>query len=242
MIKLFTASLCLLASLAFGQDTTYYNHDWEIVKSPTQARFFEVAQVEAADTADAMVKTYFISGQLKLEMHYSNYRYRVLKGNLREFYENGQLRKDVNYLDGKLHGKVLTYWDNGALKRDDAFENGKFIEGKCLNSDGTESTHYAYQILPEFPGGVNRMVQFIATETKYPQRARKQEVTGLVVVKFIVNKSGDLANIEIDKSVSPDLDKEALRVVKKMPKWTAGVVDGEAVKTEYFAPFRFSIQ
>ena len=92
---------------------------------------------------------------------------------------------------------------------------------------------------PEFPGGMEAMFQFILENLQYPNTG--EDVEGTIIVSFIVEKDGSLTNIEISRRVYPFLDKEALRVVKLMPKWIPGKQDGKAVRVKYTIPIIFRL-
>lgn len=95
--------------------------------------------------------------------------------------------------------------------------------------------------MPEFPGGIVNLISYMSDNIKYPQKARKEGVQGQVMVAFIVSKDGSLKNIQIAKGVSPELDAEALRVVKMMPKWTPGKNEGKTVDVKYELPVDFKL-
>ncbi|MDE6396642.1 MAG: energy transducer TonB, partial [Muribaculaceae bacterium] len=78
------------------------------------------------------------------------------------------------------------------------------------------------EIRPSFPGGEAEMYKFIATNIKYPATAVEEGVSGRVIVTFVVEKDGSLSNVKVLRGKHPDLDKEAVRVVKAMPKWIPG--------------------
>ena len=106
---------------------------------------------------------------------------------------------------------------------------------KIFNGDDVD-------LIPSFPGGTNALNTFIASNLKYPPVAEANGIQGRVVVKFIVEKDGSISNVEVDRSVDPDLDNEAMRVVKAMPKWIPGQINGKAVKVECSHPFVFQLQ
>lgn len=106
---------------------------------------------------------------------------------------------------------------------------------KIFNGDDVD-------LIPSFPGGTNALNTFIASNLKYPPVAEANGIQGRVVVKFIVEKDGSISNVEVDRSVDPDLDNEAMRVVKAMPKWIPGQINGKAVKVECSHPFVFRLQ
>jgi periplasmic protein TonB len=96
----------------------------------------------------------------------------------------------------------------------------------------------------EFPGGIPAMMKYIQKNVQYPAMAREAGISGKCFLKFVVNETGDISNVEILKGVPgcPDCDKEAIRVVKSMPKWKPAKMTGRAVKCYFNLPFSFKIQ
>jgi len=95
--------------------------------------------------------------------------------------------------------------------------------------------------MPVFPGGVAALLKFITDNTHYPAEAKEKGIHGRVVVGFVVKKNGSLSHIKIARSVDPLLDKEALKVVKSMPKWKPGKQKGKAVSVKYNIPVNFKL-
>lgn len=95
--------------------------------------------------------------------------------------------------------------------------------------------------LPEFPGGMVEFMKWLTRNLRYPDEALKQRIEGKVVVTFIVNKDGTIASPRVDKSASAVLDREALRVVKMMPKWKPGMIGGKPCRTMFAIPVNFKI-
>lgn len=94
--------------------------------------------------------------------------------------------------------------------------------------------------MPTFPGGQKAMMQYLAENVKYPASAREKKLTGRVIVQFVVEKDGSITETKVMKSVAPELDAEALRIVNSMPKWTPGMQDGKIVRVKFFIPVIFS--
>lgn len=94
----------------------------------------------------------------------------------------------------------------------------------------------------EFPGGMAALMKWLSTNIRYPEAAQQNDVQGRVIVKFIVEKDGSVSQAQIVKGVDKDLDKEALRVVNKMPKWQAGKNNGVAVRSYFTLPVVFKLQ
>lgn len=97
------------------------------------------------------------------------------------------------------------------------------------------------EVAPEFPGGITALVQFLSKNLKYPTVCKEQKIQGKVLVKFTVKSDGSISNIRVTRSVDPYLDKEAIRVVKSMPRWTPGTQDGKPVSVEYTLPITFKL-
>lgn len=98
------------------------------------------------------------------------------------------------------------------------------------------------ETMPQFPGGQEVLLKYLAANIKYPASAVKAKKQGRVIVTFIIQKDGSVAKARIAKSVDPELDAEALRIVKAMPNWTPGTQDGKPVNVKYIIPVNFSLQ
>lgn len=96
--------------------------------------------------------------------------------------------------------------------------------------------------MPEFPGGMAECLKFLGKNIKYPTIAQENGVQGRVIVQFVVNQDGSIVDPVVVRSVDPYLDKEALRVIKTMPKWKPGKQRGKAVRVKYTVPVTFKLQ
>jgi protein TonB len=96
--------------------------------------------------------------------------------------------------------------------------------------------------MPEFPGGEAALHKYLATSVEYPVIAQENGIQGRVYVKFVINTDGSVTDVQIARGVDPSLDKEALRVVKNMPKWKPGKQRGKAVRVSYTVPINFVLQ
>ena len=94
---------------------------------------------------------------------------------------------------------------------------------------------------PEFPGGTMALLEHLAKTIKYPQNCRDEKIQGRVLVSFIVEKDGSLSGFEVVKSVHPDLDAEALKVIKALPAWKPGTQHGEKVRVKFTVPVNFRL-
>ena len=95
--------------------------------------------------------------------------------------------------------------------------------------------------MPEFPGGDLGLMKYIRKNVKYPPIAKEYNITGKVYVSFIVDKSGSVTNVKIVRGVDKNLDAEALRVVKSLPKYKPGKQRGKPVRVMFTIPINFTL-
>ena len=96
--------------------------------------------------------------------------------------------------------------------------------------------------MPMFPGGNGALMGYLRDNIHYPTVAAENGVQGRVVVGFVVERDGSITDVNILRGVDPSLDREAMRVVKSMPKWTPGKQNGSAVRVKYQVPVSFRLQ
>lgn len=96
--------------------------------------------------------------------------------------------------------------------------------------------------MPMYPGGDAALMGYLRDNIKYPTVAAENGVQGRVVVGFVVERDGSITDVNILRGVDPSLDREAMRVVKSMPKWTPGKQNGSAVRVKYQVPVSFRLQ
>ncbi|MBF1521207.1 MAG: energy transducer TonB [Prevotella salivae] len=97
------------------------------------------------------------------------------------------------------------------------------------------------EVMPQFPGGQIAMLQYLMKNIKYPEQAMKEGIQGRVAVRFIVEKDGSISDVKPVLSVHPLLNKEAVRVVESMPKWTPGKQNGKPVRVRFNLPVMFKL-
>ena len=97
--------------------------------------------------------------------------------------------------------------------------------------------------MPEFPGGQQALFKYLAENVKYPVIAQENGIQGRVICQFVVNKDGSIVDVvAVRSSGEPSLDKEAIRVIKSMPKWKPGKQRGKPVRVKYTVPVNFRLQ
>lgn len=118
------------------------------------------------------------------------------------------------------------------------------VRSEPLNKPQPVNSTRVYDVVeqkPSFPGGISGLMTYLNQNTRYPAVAQENGVQGRVVVSFVVGKDGHISDVTVLRSVDPSLDKEAIRVVRNMPRWTPGKQGGEPVRVRYNVPVSFRL-
>lgn len=132
----------------------------------------------------------------------------------------------------------------GASEKQDAKEETVAPDSVAAPTDSVakDEVFMVAEQMPEFPGGMKELLKFLQDNLKYPENAMKNNVQGRVIVQFVVEKDGTPTEFKVARSVDPDLDAEALRVLQTMPKWKPGMQRGEVVRVKFTVPVSFKLQ
>ena len=98
------------------------------------------------------------------------------------------------------------------------------------------------EVMPEFPGGAAKMMEYIQKNMRYPIEARENGIHGRVFVNFVVEPDGSISNVAVMRGIGGGCNEEAVRVVKSMPKWNPGKQRGTAVRCAFTVPIIFKLQ
>ena len=105
-----------------------------------------------------------------------------------------------------------------------------------------EEVFRSVEQMPQYPGGDAELMKYLSSHIQYPAMAIENNVQGRVIVQFVVTKTGAIGEVKVVRSVDRDLDKEAIRVVKSLPKFIPGKMNGQAVNVWYTLPVTFKLQ
>ena len=114
------------------------------------------------------------------------------------------------------------------------------LKVKIVNKD-TDSVYNIVEVMPEFPGGIDKLVDYLSENIKYPEQAKDQGISGRVFINFVIEKDGSVSNAKVMRSIGGGCDDEALRVVNAMPKWKPGLQKGKPVRVSYMLPINFKL-
>ena len=116
----------------------------------------------------------------------------------------------------------------------------KHNAAKAVGNDDT--VYRSVEQMPRFPGGEAALMKYLESHIKYPPEAAENNVQGHVIVQFVVKKDGSIGEVKVVRSLEENLDKEAIRVIKSLPKFTPGRHDGKAVSVWYTLPVPFKLK
>ena len=153
-------------------------------------------------------------------------------------------KKSTLKIGGKEVTKILV--DGKEVPIGEFVENhpaaiGSFAEGDIHVTDATDQVFEVVEEMPEFPGGMQAMMEYLAKNIRYPAKAHEANVQGRVITQFTVGRDGAIRDAKVLRSVSPELDAEALRVISAMPNWKPGKQGGKAVACHFTVPVVFRL-
>lgn len=242
MRKLFFAILTSFAAITLhAQDTTYYDTNDKIVASLPEADYYKVTTPDSENPKWTKELIYYKSGKIKSEAVLTswkkdrriNFKYeRIYK----EWYESGQLHKEIGFSNGNLNGRVISYWENGKIKHEGYYLNEVLKEGKNYNSDGSDAPDGPYRKGAKFPGGYPERYKYIYNNFIKVIQDRDTSFSGKLYLVFTVNKDGSTSDITVEKKVAPWITEIGIQMVKNMPKWEPAVTDAEICKIHETIP------
>lgn len=115
-------------------------------------------------------------------------------------------------------------------------------DNKVVVQEEEEKPFVGVEQMPQFPGGERELMSYLSKNIKYPTIAAENGIQGRVTLRFVVSKTGDITDVNVIKGLDPSCDREAIRVVKSMPKWIPGKQNGRNVPVYYTLPVSFRLQ
>ena len=165
-------------------------------------------------------------------------------GNWYGVHDNGKVSSKGGYRDGLRVDDWSFYDEEGRLTNSEQYVNGHLEKGLYQGPDGDQFTYDSetYEVVPEYPGGMRGLAQYLRHTIRYPKEARRVRASGTVFVGFIIHADGKVSDVHILKGIHEACDAEAARVIETMPPWQAGRQQGRLVPVRYSLPIRFVIQ
>jgi periplasmic protein TonB len=225
-----------------------------VIATATGARYRR--DTEYADSVRGVVREYTLAGQLVHQSHYENLRTRQPDGLAEGWWPNGRPCVHEEYVHGKRLGEMRLYYENGQLKRRAQYGESGTSTGECFGPDGKPVPFFEYEVMPLYPEGSGdspAIVQAIMRNTRYPTLALRRQVSAVIKVKFAVDARGqvidvhaiDAAPIDIRPKDLPAyraLQQAAEVAVQELRPFVPGQQDGRPVTVSYTVPITFQIQ
>lgn len=236
LVSLFVLFACSMVS--YAQDTVFYKNPRLRVNEKMECDYYSLFSIEKGGVQKEV--SYSPKDVKKSESYFTiNNGEKSREGEWKTWYENGALKSIEHFKNDTREGALITYWENGKKKRSDLFKNDSLVSGQCFNNEGVDIAHYPYELKPQFPGGEEKLKRYLMKKIHYPQTLDRIE--GMVLARFIVTETGKITAVET-LNVSHDLmQQEVVRVIKRMPKWEPGKLDGVPVSAYYVLPVSFTI-
>ncbi len=112
------------------------------------------------------------------------------------------------------------------------------IEYTVIDGDTT----VIVDVMPQFPGGQEKLIAYLSKKIKYPNKARREGMQGKVLIQFTIDREGSVRDIVIKKGIREDIDNEAIKIVARMPKWTPGYQNDKPIPVNYILPLNYTLK
>jgi TonB family protein len=154
----------------------------------------------------------------------------------------GSVEEQGQVKEGKMEGEWKGFDKTMKINFIESYEGGILTKGTATDSLGISQTYTKLrEKTPEFNGGIKAFYKYLSETIEYPMDARENNIQGTVMLGFVVEKDGSVSDVKIDKSVSRNIDKEAVRVLTKSPHWIPASQYGRNVQCAYTVPISFAL-
>lgn len=257
------ATACVFAQQK--RDTIYFDRTWTVTKQVDSAAYYRI--IKEADNLYRVSDHYMPSDSVQMTGAFKDYAQTIKEGEFIYYTKNGRISSKASYKDGQLdgqknyynqdgslsstesfvkginHGDFIVYYESGVIQRKETYENGVLKFKACYLENGKKTKYFPSDIPASYPhGGMEGVKKYIAQNLKYPKEAVEKKIEGKVYVQFVISTSGEITNVKVRKGVDPILDDEAVRVVKAMPDWKPGKINGKPVNSTFSLPITFSLR
>lgn len=222
-----TLALLAISATAFAQQDTvvqYYNKDWKITTRDSAEYISKV--VKTGDKQWRRQDFWIKTNIMQMDGYYEDAATSINDGYVNYYYPSGVLKDSCLYVHDKQRAKYM-YYENKVHKAYATFDNNyTVIEQAGWNEDGTSIPDYIYQKIAEFPGGSEKWIAYLVKnmQRNQPSAYQKGKISGVVIITFSIDKEGNVTDVAVDKSSGyGDLDRHAVSVVSKSPKWIPAI-------------------
>ncbi len=165
-----------------------------------------------------------------------------LDGYWKNWFTDGSMNNEGNYSRNEKIGIWNWYYRSGEKSCSENHSNKEKVITQCWDKNGEESIDiYSWNTRAYLDISDDSLKTFIINNIEYPEEAIKNEIEGIVKVSYIIEPSGEITNIEVVKSLSPEIDKEAIRIISLLPKYNPGRNYNRLVRTHFYFPITFKL-
>lgn len=248
MKKLTLLLFLISGNLCFAQNDTTYLDYYGYKSSQSSAFYYKFISQEGNDFVE---KEIFIKtnmphsiAECSLDEHHRK------NGKCITYYQSGAKESEGYYLKGDETGRWIIWDEDGKdstiVVHDDRMDGTNKFERISKNQpyNNGDSIATLIEVMPQFEGGEQAMMQFIQKNIQYPQAEKESGISGTCYITFVVEKGGSLSNMKILRGVKGGLgcDTEALRVLQIMPKWKPGKLNGKNIRVRYNLPIKYTLR
>jgi protein TonB len=183
--------------------------------------------------------TYFSENNIKVRDCY--YEANLLEGEYLGYDTPGALVLKAHYKQGHLDGHRISYYPSGTVRRDEVYQDNVLLSGHCYDEQGKEVEFFPREVMPEYPGSDEALMDFIRDHLHYPEADKQENVQGRVIISFVIDTAGDIKDIAIKEGVSAAINNEAIRIIHLLSKFKPGMREGKPVSVEYAIPIKFAL-
>ena len=164
------------------------------------------------------------------------------------YYESGKVKYKFQYIDALKEGDQFYYLENGELEKTEFYTKGDLVSTKVKNvvtiekDKNYDNVFTVVEKMPEFPGGMEGLMEYLSKSIKYPHQARELGVKGKVYIQFIVEKNGSITELDVIRGIGEGCDEIALQAVEDMPTWSPGEQRGIPVRVRFVLPVNFTLR
>jgi len=223
-----------------------YDANWKNTTDTKNAAYIE--HIKQVNDTCWQWDTYNFSGPMIRSERTKDADGNIMHGTSYYLNAKGSMDSTRSFANNLAHGTWYYYNDTGKAILQKDYENGRIVKVvDILKEDSIKKASGATQEKEEgihavFPGGIKGWMNFLLKNMQYPERAVKGEITGKVYVFFMADKEGNVTDPRIFRSVEYSLDEEALRIIRKSPKWEPAIKNGKQVNMYMLQPIVFALQ
>ncbi|MFM2361801.1 MAG: hypothetical protein RLZZ316_703 [Bacteroidota bacterium] len=226
------------------------DNEWKATSNTKKAAYL-LKQVQENDSLFVWY-TYNVFGPLISIESFKDKAGNTAHGKFVFFNYKGTRDSMMYFKEGLADGDAYYFNDTGRVVLKKKYAAGRLMitedivkkdSIRMARKDNADTAVFSkVEVESEFPGGVRGWIQYLQKNLRYPDRAINSRIQGTVRIQFIVDKEGNIEEIEIVKSVEFTIDEEAMRLIRKSPQWTPAVQDGRKVKSYKIQPITFRLQ